>query len=242
MNIKTLLLSIIILYSSSCATKTHEDNTNEVKLSINIDDLTSNDIKSVLYDIELIPLETSDSILIGKTREVYNSEKFYIVRERKGLIYLFDKQGNYISNSSKSIGNGPEDYSIVTDVIYNQYTDCIDILSPRGEIMSYDSLFRFKQKKKINIEKNLFFNGIFPLNENSYALLPSPLTHNGVIYFYDIKHDMLIKKLEYDTDIAKLTSMNVPFSFDNGINYYSPSTINMHIYKIDDYSYRLYIN
>lgn len=66
--------------------------------------------------IELIPLETQDSSLVGRLKKIITvKDKYYITVDEKHIVTIFDNNGKYISNSSKMYGNGPGEYMIYSD-------------------------------------------------------------------------------------------------------------------------------
>lgn len=230
---KLLIIGLALLFSS-CIDKVQEENFELETVVIDLDKCSKGQIADIFNKIEIVPLETSDSILVSKVRNIYTADSYYIIMEQKGTIHLFDKKGKYISNSSKVMGEGPQDYSIVVDVVYNRYTNSIDILSPYGEILSYDSTFCFKRKTVFKMPNKHIVSHLFPINDSTYIITPSSLKESGKLYFYNINSKEWVGEQSYNTDLAKTTSMNIPFSYDRKINYYSPSSTNMYVYRIMD--------
>ena len=93
-------------------------------------------------DIRYIPLETSDSILIGGISHVmYERETIYIL-DHSGKIHLFDETGKYRKSFSRK-GRGPGEYSEAFSIKVNPDNGDLFILDAWRGILRYDKNFNF---------------------------------------------------------------------------------------------------
>lgn len=103
-------------------------------------------ISKIAVDLEYIPLQTGDSILIGKIKKliVYN-EKYYIWDSLTETIFCFDENGSY-SHKIHRVGHGPKEYPRISDFtmdmnsgnicIYSDMTKAINIYTEKGDFLS----------------------------------------------------------------------------------------------------------
>ncbi|WP_302613997.1 6-bladed beta-propeller, partial [uncultured Bacteroides sp.] len=117
-------ISIIILLAVACAcSDSHK------KLSEGIEIIPVNvhkavrDVSSFLEKIELVPLETNDSSLLFRANKViYDKDTdMFAIYTRNQIVYTFTGKGQYIDNSKRMKGQGPEDYIMVLDISFNPY-------------------------------------------------------------------------------------------------------------------------
>lgn len=92
----------------SCGKKTNNENNTTV--SVNLDNVKAIS-GSVVQDVTYIPLETTDSCLIGRiSKIIYRNGKFYIFdKEQNNNVTVFDEDGNYLFSVNK-YGEAPGQY------------------------------------------------------------------------------------------------------------------------------------
>ena len=145
------VLLIILLCGGMIACNSSSNNEEVELLSI---DNSHKDNLSVLDSIRVVPLETLDSVLLN-TPKVFHYVKerdWYLIMDKQQIVYIFDGAGKYVSSSKDCRGNGPKEYQIGSDVLYNPYSGNIEIYNPTGGgiIYCYDLNFNWVQNKMIN--------------------------------------------------------------------------------------------
>lgn len=102
------IASLILMLLFSCGKKTNNENNTTV--SVNLDNVKAIS-GSVVQDVTYIPLETTDSCLIGRiSKIIYRNGKFYIFdKEQNNNVTVFDKEGNYLFSVNK-YGEAPGQY------------------------------------------------------------------------------------------------------------------------------------
>lgn len=121
---------------------------------------------SILADnIEYIPLQTADSILIGEVKKmiVWNN-RYYIWDQLTEAIFCFDSRGNFIFKLNKR-GEGPEEYSNISDFtmdmengnicIYSNMTGATNIYTKNGEYIRRETTPLILSS--IAVQKNYFY-------------------------------------------------------------------------------------
>lgn len=104
----SFIASLILMLLFSCGKKTNNENNTTV--SVNLDNVKAIS-GSVVQDVTYIPLETTDSCLIGRiSKIIYRNGKFYIFdKEQNNNVTVFDKEGNYLFSVNK-YGEAPGQY------------------------------------------------------------------------------------------------------------------------------------
>ena len=107
MNKTNILLSVLCLLICSCNNIVKKGDTNEKSISVNLENISNPNFKEIFNSIEICPLETNDSSLIGNffntKKAFYIPNKYYVVIDDNYIIHLFNMKGEAISNSSKQI-------------------------------------------------------------------------------------------------------------------------------------------
>jgi hypothetical protein len=191
--------------------------------------------------IELIPLETDEESIIGNERDVIITDQFYIISDHLNIISIFDKKGNFISNSKKKLGAGPEEYHTFMGVSYNSISNSIDIFTPYY-LIAYDINFNYLNKVKLPAkpkasEKELshFFYSSYAINDNESIILPTMVSENPHrIVIYNTKEEKVTKEISYDDDIiAGISSQLINlFPANDSLIYFSPQAFSYVHYTI----------
>ena len=172
--------------------------------------------KASLFDyfshIELIPLETSDDILVGYCEEIVPYQNRYYIFDRKlAVVQIFDQNGKFISLINKR-GQGPGEYTPnLTSIFLNPFTENIDI-TDMGCIYSYDLTGKHVRTISRTEEASGFYWNLIPLSENLYVchiLLFNNLDTYKINY-YDVKENKIIHK-DYEEDEFLVKYANLPF-------------------------------
>lgn len=230
--IKAILSSVLFLLICSCNDIAKNGDTNERLISVNLEKISNPDFKEIFSSIEICPLETNSSSLIGNffntKKALYIPNKYYVVIDGNYVIHIFNMKGEFISNSSKCIGQGPQEYSILQDVVYNYHNNTLDILDPFGNISIYDINFNFISKDKIKAQTKDRFRKLFALNKSQYILFDN--AEKGVFTIYDLNNNKTIKKISYAGLIAESTAITSPFNFSKDISYFTPPEVSNYLF------------
>lgn len=108
------------------------------RITVNLDDNEKASLFDYFSHIELIPLETSDDILVGYCEDiVLYQNRYYIFDRKRAVVQIFDQDGKFVFLIDKR-GQGPGEYTPnLTSISLNPFTDNIDI-TDMGCIYSYD--------------------------------------------------------------------------------------------------------
>lgn len=148
----TLFTSLIIIFSLANSCNFRNDNIPTIH--INPHDANEEiDLSEIAEDIEYIILETSPICLIGRIHSVIIRNKFiYILDISKHVVFVFDKNGNYISKLDKR-GKGPGEYSRLGPVVIDENEEFVELItysSTGFNIMKYKNIsFEFLEETNL---------------------------------------------------------------------------------------------
>lgn len=81
-------------------------------------------------EMELVPLETTDScLLMGVDKVVAFENRLYVFDSQRPVLYEFDEEGRFVRQISRK-GNGPGEYQLICDFMIDK---------DRRNIMPYNS-------------------------------------------------------------------------------------------------------
>jgi len=158
-SLAVLFLSILILACSSktkeSATKSDEiskNQTNDVKIPILLDLNKAFPEKEVNFqdiaEVEYVPLETRDNVLIGQNNVILITNNFIICCNRgKDEFLFFDKKGHFVKSFCHKGGSG-EEYQNVNGLAYDEKSDELFVNDSyfKKKVLVYSSNGQFKRK------------------------------------------------------------------------------------------------
>lgn len=179
-----------------------------------------------IADIEYIPLETTDSVLLGQnTIKAVSDDLIAIADKSQGTIFFFDRKGKCI-NSFNHKGAGNKEYT-------KMVACCFDFDQKEVFVWDYQLLYRilvysfkgeFKRELKLNKQKwvDRFYSYDkkhligFDTNDKFYKD-PTDKLFNKYPYFLIDKQDGSVTSLplEVDNRITNMKSWNVGSEFNS---------------------------
>ncbi|MDR0506067.1 MAG: 6-bladed beta-propeller [Dysgonamonadaceae bacterium] len=187
------IYSSVFLILISCRQKSDSIELYCPTIQVNIENVSTLKMEDIATLHSIIPLHTSDDLLIGNIGKVVFSDSSIIVWDSQmKSVLLFDVQGKYKYNIGTK-GNGPNEYTGVYDMYVNPETNRIYLLDePARRIFEYDMDGRI-----LNVQQSSYYlytilpvkDGCYGVNscqnENKYDLifLDSTLKHIKTGYF-----------------------------------------------------------
>lgn len=149
-------------------------------------------------DIEIIPLETNELSVIGKSGKLIQyGDTIYILDTEQAALFLFGKDGAFIDKISNP-GNGPGEYSLLYDFEINRFTGNIELLDPRGKIIIYSPNLDFIRSIHLPVRA---VHNFFYLNPDTIILHSE--YENERLSFFSIKENRIIKSAFSFTEEAQ---------------------------------------
>lgn len=130
---------------------------NLIRIPVNVDNVTE-EVSSFLEKIEIVPLETNDSILFNIPSSIFYDKKsdMYVLMSDMD-VFTFTGDGKSIGSSVKKRGQGPDEYTMVVDMKFNHFLGGIDLLNPYGTIYTYTPTFELLARRTFDPEFPLSF-------------------------------------------------------------------------------------
>jgi hypothetical protein len=231
-----LLLSLFVVLFCACNHKKKGENIARYSININVDKISEFNIEDVATFHSMIPLETSDEVVIGKIQKVFLTDSLIIVWDKwTNKIFVFDSQGNYKYKIGNK-GQGPEEYVRISDVYFDEEKHVISISDTGTQrIVNYDLQGHFLSSERTGFQ--LYF---FIPDNGGYWGINGGQNPN--------KYDLLyIKDADIKFGFFPIVAGKVPLydaghfsKVDNSLFFHSPYS-NV-IYKIEEENLTPYIN
>ena len=110
---KTILIGALVLALGACSEPIKE-NSNVIQMDI--ENAQPMNLADFVESIQLVPLETTDESLIKQIRRmVMQDGKVYIQNDLQNVL-VFDENGKFLLSTAKRLGQGPEDYFMMTSM------------------------------------------------------------------------------------------------------------------------------
>jgi hypothetical protein len=204
---KAFLILALILNACTSSEKTDRD-LPVINIADNIGKGYLLNISEIAESIEYIPLETTDSSILGIVQEVYYSNGFFVIntlRNTSGIFRIFDKDGKYYNTLNRK-GRGPEEYAVV--YCLDVYKNNIIVLDAK-KIAEYS--FDGKCIRIIPLEKEeatLGFSNVKKLDDNHYLLTcglgsKSQTKYSALILDSSGKTDLLFNYPQSEIELSK---------------------------------------
>jgi len=213
MNKATLLRTLILAFMTtsvlSCSNRSNQSESSYLLEVKNLKKINTADEISLEYkQVEVIPLETSDTCLLGDIYKVIDCNSNFFVQAGSAAfgrseLHKFDKNGRWITRLDK-IGNGPGEISRFgsftisgdTLLIYDDYKSVIACYDLNGKYLGH-------KKGEIN---PIGVSEIAGLNSSDRILVRSDINSYGTAIY---------SKIDYTTDTETATVVNHKFSTDD---------------------------
>lgn len=189
-------------------------------------------LQSLFGKIEIIPLETSDSCLIVSPADLQEYDStYYLYDIGTSKVLAFDFHGNFLYQIGRK-GQGPGEYSYVSDFCVNKQQKEIYLLDPIGICHCYTLDGKFLRRTQFISERgnynwiHSFHNQVltfsFPSNQDTYCIsIISPADGKIVGQLWN-KHSTLLNH-----------KIGVAFYSYQDKTYFTPALFNNEAYEID---------
>ncbi|MFA5849401.1 MAG: 6-bladed beta-propeller [Bacteroidales bacterium] len=172
-SIKTFALVAILLLNACTSSDISNKNYSTINIADNIGKGYLLNISEIADSVEYIPLETTDSSLLGTLRDVYYSNGFFVltqIRNASGTYKIFDRKGQFYNTLNRQ-GRGPQEYTSVYSMdVYNN--NIILLTINKLNEYSFDGEF-IRTISLVKEEAPFGYSEVKKLDDNHYLLTPS---------------------------------------------------------------------
>jgi len=187
-----------------------------VSISIDIDNSKKIDLRDSSI-VRLLPLEITDSSLLGEIQSVEILENKILVYSNSSVI-TFDQNGKFVFDINRK-GQGPGEYSRITSFFVNQKKIFLfDDISQK--LLVYDDSGKFISA--INRGHKDEVSVIYPVNESNYIAKNRFQGENNIIPSFSLLNKQLKKIKEIKNRVLKSGEVEFDhfYSFNNNILYW----------------------
>lgn len=232
--VKTYLYQLTVascLFLAACnESKTTDGGLRVIPLGTAIDARTELNASDCFKQVQYVPLETTDSSLIGKGPYVQVIKDRILVSTSQDQCLMFDKETGKFIKQVGHIGNDPEGYRSVFCWGDNE-TGMIYFNGWNKDLVCYDQNGTFKEKIKIPFEVQGASSASFGCqNDGTFVLYKSVLFgkgENSLLFFKDnMAIDSCATRMAVESqslDPSNIASIAV-FKSETGVQFYGPTT------------------
>ena len=210
----SFLLMLFICLTVSCNNKNKTLNLNVIPVASTVGNYKILNLSDYITEIKYIPLETNDSVLIGRISQIsYENEKI-LIKDAANLTYncyLFDDKGNFCCKIG-NYGQGPDDYLDIRHTFmlknYIYLMDAIGskllIYNTKGFLVENNDLRIYEITEK-NSEYYMYFH-IFPLKKDTFVMnISSPFGYypKAILLETDHSNSKIIREYQNYIKIDK---------------------------------------
>lgn len=231
MNKVFIILFLFIMCACSSNKQNVFDDIERIPVEVHT---ASSDASLFLEKIEIIPLETKDSSLIGKYKKIMYDKAMdiFAIYDKNQVVSIFSGTGKFVSSSISKQGQGPEEYSMAVDIKFNPFLKGIDLLDPHGVIYTYSPEFKLLSKQKI--KSKFALNTLMALSLDSYVFTNPFLWTDEEVLFANMKTQQ-ITNVNYSGTISVENTMDKDKFYTIGDKFYFvPNGVNYYFYQIDE--------
>lgn len=223
------IILLVVIYACSKSNKKLSNGIDRIPVEMH---KVTQDASSFLEKIELVPLETNDSLLLFRCNKVIYDKgtNLFAIYTSDQIVYTFTGEGQYIDNSKRMHGQGPKDYMMVLDININPYLNGIDMLNPYGTIYTYSSTFELLSKRKFKPEFPIDY--LMALDSNNYIFNHPFIWTDQELSFVNLKTQQSINA-NYEGTISGNTMEHNCFYHIGEDFYYVPFGLNYYFYQIN---------
>jgi hypothetical protein len=158
-----LVTGFIIL--AECTYKKDKDSNNFMQFDVSATYQEKDIILEDVASVEYVQIVVNEDFLFNSTPHLIASDKIFI-SQSNGDILVFSRDGIPLTKFNRK-GSGPEDYSIIGNLIYDEQMDDLYVKSI-NKILIYSSAGKFK--RILSLFENSYINEIVDFDEKSLLL------------------------------------------------------------------------
>lgn len=196
------IIPCIILFA--CTNHSQDVISNVIDVEGSINNAKIVECSSHFNRIDYVPLETTSQSLIGTIRKVEILDSTIFVMDNSESIVTFSKDGRYISRLNRK-GNGPQEYSNISDFYVDIDDRSVVILDSSGDIVKYDLNNNFLSRSKPYSSSTQFLNydRFFRISDSS-AIISAIQFNMSDLTSTPILHRKLLSYTLSDTTVVEI--------------------------------------
>lgn len=170
-------------------------------------------VDAIFDSLQVIQLEANTESFVGDVHKIVSCQDYYIFKNFKNTIYVFDHNGRFIANSNSARGKGKGEFGAMLGCCYNPFTKQIEILTPTS-LKFYDIHFKFVKSVIIPTKSpsgedqpGIYFDDIYDLSPTRHILLARGGRGNsGNLYIFDSEEEKIKETISFEDEIIEAIS------------------------------------
>ena len=218
----------VILLAVLCFTMCKQKQSSEHLIHVDFDHSEKVSLFDYFHSIELIPLETSQDVLITVVSKILNhQDNYYMFDPVQSIIFVFDETGKFLFKIDKK-GQGPGEYSHLEAININPFSGNLELLQAYGSVIIYDLLGNYIETKRIEYDDFRAVHQFAPIDSANHVFY-AMFQPQKIIYFNLDEKKLLHEEFEENRRLGSFTSNNL-YQYKNDWFFYRP--VHPVIYKI----------
>ena len=225
MKFKSPQIMLILMCFTMCNQKAQDENS----IFVDLDNPENVSLFDYFRFIELIPLETSQDVLIADiTKIILHQNIIYVLDQKQSIIFVFDQKGEFLLKIDKK-GQGPGEYSSVQDININPFSGNLEILEPYGSLHIYDLSGNYIETKRVTYDGFHAVHG-FAIAANNIHLFYTRFDPKKFIYFNLDEKKLLREEFTENREISRLLGAKSLYQYQDEWYIFRP--IHPVVYKV----------
>jgi hypothetical protein len=166
---------------------------------------------NIFDSVELVKLETTpNSIIKEVTRIIPYMNEMFILDATQNSVLRFDNNGKFLTRIQK-IGNGPGEFTLLYDININHFSENLELLNPRGELLVFSRDGEFIHSFAIP----LLASDKFAILTDDIILFYSMFEPKKLSYFSRKRNKIIKQEYEFPEKIVStplISSKSSPFN------------------------------
>lgn len=197
-----IILFSSIIISTSCSDLLQEYDNENAKITINIDEIISNDpiyFSELFSNFKFIPLETSKNAIFSAidNLKLVNDTIFIFDRFKTKSVFMFTQDGSFI-NKIQHIGRGPGEYIYPVDFdvdSINRTIAIFDMATRKLNFYTYEGVFL----QSLDLTES-FFSFVFNADRLYSLKSPNELMNkdDNLVYIFDMEGNVINQVVQFD--------------------------------------------
>lgn len=212
---KKVFILLIVICFTTCKQRPQIDGA----IFVNLDRPEKVSLFDYFRSIELIPLETSDDILIkGIWKMIIHQDKYYALDKNQSIIFVFDKTGKFLFKIDKK-GKGIGEYVSIGDFNINPFSGNLEILEAYGKVLIYDLSGNYIETKRITFPGFRVVHNLVAVDSHTHVF-HTMFEPEKIIYFNLDEQKLLHQEFEENWRLGSFS--NNPYQYQDDWFFFRP--------------------
>ena len=221
---KNVFILFIVICFTMCKQKPQIDGA----IFVDLDRPENASLFDYFSSIELIPLETSNDVLItGASKILVHQNNYYILDRIQNIIFVLDQKGKFIFKINKR-GQGSGEYSSISDFNINPFSGNLELLEPYGKVLIYDLSGNYIETKRITFPGFRVVHRFVAVDSHTHVFY-TLFQPKKIIYFNLDENKLLHEEFEETGRLGSFATKNF-YQYQDDWYFYRP--IHPVVYKV----------